>query len=489
MILLLTQIWGFLLIAWLLGMIMGGLFMRLKRSIRLNEVEKHLRDSRQESLTSEKSLAELRARVGELEGIPDAERHTRIAAREELIARIAKLETDLTFARNGERTARDEAEDLRKQTRNLSTQLAEERNKPAPVLELTPAQADTTALEEEIAAHKSRADDAQRLAETKSSEAASLKSKLVELEGRVARAFEGARDAEAFKTRVLELEAQLRQEQDASAERFSALAAKNAGLETKLKEQDSVTRNNLLEVAELTNLRRDAEQMIVWKTKATDLETRLAEYSDSRDEAVELRQRVARLETELAAAARDNGAAQELKAKAADLETRLAAEQSRFSSETLRIRDELRTARNDADIAAAKLSEAEGRLKPLQAAAEETSLLRANLSTAEARLRSLESEREDTAPLKARIAELEARTRDLDQAAKSGAQAAAEAAPLRARVTELERRLIDAQRAQDEAAILRAQVAEMDGRLGQALRLTTDAEALRARLAALEGKA
>lgn len=488
MILLLTQIWGFMLIAWLLGMIVGGLLMWPRRSIRLKEVETDLRTARDRSLLLEKEATDLRARVGELEGIPEAERRSRVAAREELIARIARLETDVSMARNSELQIKEECDSLRRENKNLANQLNEERNKPAPVLELTPALADTSAFDEEIAALKSRTEEAQRLAETKSQEAASLKSKLVELEGRVARAFEGARDADAFKSRVLELEAQIRQEQNASAERFSALTAKNAELESKLRDQESVARSSLLDVSELAGLRRDAEQMIVWKTKAGDLEQRLAAMSDARAEATELRQRVSRLESELAANARENASLQDLRAKMADLETRLAAEQSRGASDLLRAKSELNTARNEADIFAARLADAEGKLEPMRTAAAETASLRVRVADLETRLASAERGAEDPAPLKARIAELEGRVRDLDHAAKSATQAGAEAAPLRARVTDLERRLVDAQRAQDEAAILRAQVAEMDGRLGQALRQAAEADSLRAKLAALESK-
>lgn len=476
MILLLTQIWGFLLIAWLIGMIVGGVLMQLKRSVRLKEVEEHLRDTRNRAIVQEKELADLHAKVGDLEGIPEAERRSRAAAREELITRIAKLETDLSVAKNAERQLREEGEELRRQTKSLSTQLAEERNKPAPVLELTPAAADTSGLEAELAEHRTRADEAQRLAETKSGEAAGLKSKLVELEGRVARALEGARDAEAFKSRVLELEAQLRQEQNAASERFSALTARNADLEQRLKDQETALRGPLLDVAELASLRRDAEQMIVWKTKAGDLERRIAETTDAREEAVELRQRVLRLENELAAAARGNEALQALKAKSEDLETQLAAERSRASSEVLKLKDDLRAARTEGEIAAARLADTEARFEPLKAAASETDALRARLTAAEARANTLERSADDAGALRSRVAELEARVRDLDHAAKSGA----DAAPLRARVADLERRLVEAQRAQDEAAILRAQVAEMDGRLGQALR---DADSLRTRLA------
>jgi chromosome segregation ATPase len=476
MILLLTQIWGFLLIAWLIGMIVGGILMQLKRSVRLKEVEEHLRDSRNRAIVQEKELADLHAKVGDLEGIPEAERRSRAAAREELITRIAKLETDLTVAKNAERQLREEGEELRRQTKSLSSQLAEERNKPAPVLELTPAAADTSDLEAELAGHKTRADEAQRLAEAKSAEAAGLKSKLGDLETRVARALEGARDAEAFKSRVLELEAQIRQEQNASSERFSALTARNADLERRLKDQDSALKGPLLDVAELASLRRDAEQMIVWKTKAADLERRIGETTDAREEAGELRQRVARLESELAAAARNAESLQPLKDKAADLETQLAAERSRASSDILKLKDELRTAKTESEIATARLSDFEARLEPVKLAAAESDALRAKLNAAEARASALERGGEEAAALRGRVAELEARVRELDYAAKSGA----EVGPLRARIADLERRLVEAQRAQDEAAILRAQVAEMDGRLGQALR---DADSLRAKLA------
>lgn len=488
MILLLTQIWGFLLIAWLLGMIVGGLMMWPRRSIRLKEVETDLRTARDRSVALDKEVTELRAKVGELEGIPEAERRSRVAAREELIARIARLETDVSVARNSELQAKDENETLRRENRNLSVQLNDERNKPAPVLELTPAQADTSAFDEEIATHKARADEAQRLAETKAAEAGALKSKLVDLEGRVARALEGARDADVFKNRVLELEAQLRQEQMSASDRFSALSAKNADLEARLREQQNSARMPVLEVSELAGLRRDAEQMLVWKAKAGDLEQRLLALGDAREEASELRQRVSRLESELAASTRETGSIQDLRARAADLETRLSAEQSRAAGDLLKVKDDLNSARTEGEILAARLADAEAKLEPFRAAASESASLRTRLAETEARLASVERGYEDPAPLKARIVELEARARELDLAAKSAAQTSAETGPLRARIADLERRLVDAQRAQDEAAILRAQVAEMDGRLGQALRQAADAEALRARLAALEAK-
>lgn len=490
MILLLTQIWGFLLIAGLIGFIAGGILMWPRRSARIKLVEQDLRNSRERGIGFEKEVTELRHKLGELEGVPEAERRSRIAVREELIARIAKLETDVSVARTAERQTKDEADELRRQLRSLSAQLQDERNKPTPVLELTPAPIDMTEHNQALDALKAKLDDATRVSEAKAGEAASLKSKLVDLEGRVARALEGARDAEVFKTRVFELEAQLRQDANSSSERFSALTARNLELEAKLKERDAGPN-----LAEMTALRRDAEQMVQFRAKASDLELKLtsaerraADGEDARLQANDLRDRVKRLEAELAAAARDSGSLQSLQAKIADLETQLSAEQSRASADALRQKEELRAAKSDADRLLLRLADAEAKLEPLKAQAADVTSMRVRLADAEQRLADSGKGAEDASLLRAKITELEARNRDLDFAAKSAAQSGAESSSLRTRIAELERSLGDAQRAKDEAAILRAQLTEMDGRLGTALRAAAEAETLKVRVAALEGK-
>jgi DNA repair exonuclease SbcCD ATPase subunit len=542
MILLLTHIWGWLLIAWLLGMIIGGILMWPRRSMRLKEVEQDLRVSREHGIELDKEVKELRHKLGELEGVPEAERRARIASRDELVKRITSLEATVSAARSDERRAKDEADELRREVRNLSSQLTEERNKPAPVLELTPAFAATAGQDDAIAALQARLDDALFTADQRTHESAGLKTKLFELEGQVARALDGARETEAFRNRVLELEAQLRQEAQGSSDRYVALSARNQELEAKLKEREAIPAAPLIDSGEIAALRRDAAQLPGLQARTSELEGLLAQAQGAQATVAALQQQVARLQSDAANAGADRQTLEGLQQQVAALQGQLGTERAHAQVEAEQLRHQTQAAQADAQGWTARATQAEAELGPLRAAAAEVAALQARIATQEAdidylrsgaaeaeglrvRLSAAENElttlRQSTDPavLNARIAETEARLHEAQAGlgglhatiaerdhlrtllAEAEARAASQsvdpeslrlaqvrAAELEARVNDLTAQSHAAAQASADVAPLRARVADLERRLGEAQRSQDEAAILRAQVAEMNGR-
>ncbi len=442
MMYLIAQTWLFLGIAALIGVVAGFFLSRDQKSQRHKEVEAELHDARERVIARDKELDEFRERVAELEGLPQGARASRVAAREEMIARLGELERELDTARTNERRLNEETERLRSDVDGFRTRYLEARAKwdeyqtkaealaaaPAAAAPLTLGEAqvvpDDTMRQRVMELERQLADagrsrdraieqlkllsarvselEAQKPAATAPSDDRAreqtkvMQARIAELEGRLASGFASARETDALKSRVADLQDKLSEAEVALSKAISSSKAEAA------------------------------EPL---KARIGDLETQLAAARSGEGASAKSTARVAELESKLAEAQRQAGEAQSLRARMADLEQSL---------------EKARRQANEAQSLRAQITNLEGRLAATQTAAEST------------------VGGEDVSLLKARLADVEARL--------SSGSASVEFESLRNRVMTLEALLHEAAKSRDEAAILRSKVAELDGRLGQALK-------------------
>jgi predicted nucleic acid-binding Zn-ribbon protein len=460
MMYLIAQTWLFLLIAWLIGMAVGFGLSRDQKSQRLRDTEDQLRDARNRGIDMEKELEDFRARVGELEGLPQGVRASRVAARDEMVARIATLERELESSRNAEKRLGDEAERLRNDVDGFRTRYLEARAKwdeyQAKAEAFAAAPAPLNLAEAQV-----MPDDGMRM-------------RVVELERLLAEATRlrerAAGEAKAMAARVSELEAKGGGKGPVRVdEQANALKERIASLEAQLAAADSG--------------KGEGEQTKLLRARVADLEGRLAGGFSAARETDALKSRIADLQDKLSEAevalrkaiVAPKGDGEPLRTRIAELEAQLAA----ASTGTLQAIDD------GASIALkAQLSKTEAKLAEAQRGEEELRRLRARTgelekaleraraqaSTLEARLASADGSAasgEDVSLLKARLADVEARL-------MTSSGASMEFESLRNRVMSLEALLHEAAKSRDEAAILRSKVAELDGRLGQAMKAAAE---------------
>lgn len=446
MMYLFVQTWLFLGIAWLVGIVIGFTLARDQKAQRHKEVEAELLDARDRAITRDKEVDEFRLRVAELEGLPEGARASRVAARDEMIARMTQLERDLDTAKTNEKRLGDESERLRGEVDGFRTRYLEARAKwdeyqtkaealaatppmPAPldlggatmmpddtmrerVMELEGQLAETMRVRDKAMEQiktltgRVREFEAQPAAMATGGDSKVLQARIAELEGRLASGFSSARETDALKSRVSDLQDKLSEAEVALSRAVNStkaagaepLKARISELEAQLAEARSAT-----SVVELGSPKADAESARL-RSRLSDVESKLTEAQRQAGEAQNLRSRLADLEQALDKAKRQANEAQTLRAQIASLEARLAAHTDDRATSS-----------------------------------------------------------EDVSLLKARLADVEARL-------MSGSQSSVEFDSLRNRVMTLEALLHEAAKSRDEAAILRSKVAELDGRLGQALK-------------------
>jgi chromosome segregation ATPase len=448
MMYLIAQTWLFLGIAWLVGIVIGFALARDQKSQRHKEIEAELHDVRARAIERDKEIDEYQLRVAELEGLPEGARASRVAAREEMSARLNQLERELDAARTNEKRLNEEGDRLRSDVDGFRTRYLEARAKwdeyqtKAEALAAAPAAAapldlggaqmmpDDTMRErvmelegqlgealrsrekavEQLKILTQRVDELQAQKTTTPAGAASgeakvLQARISELEGRLAAGFASARETDALKSRVADLQDKLSEAEVALSRAVSStkgaepLKARIFELEAQLKEARAKPA-----VVELASPTSDADNA---RVKA--LESKLADAQKEAREAQSLRLRMADLEQSLERAKRQASEAPTLRAQVTSLEARLQA----------------------------ALGEAQS------------------------------TGGEDVALLKARLADVEARL-------MSSSQSPVEFESLRNRVMTLEALLHEAAKSRDEAAILRSKVAELDGLLGQALKVAAE---------------
>jgi len=448
MMYLFVQTWLFLGIAWMVGIVIGFLLARDQKAQRHKEVEAELLDSRDRAITRDKEIDEYRLRVAELEGLPEGARASRVAARDEMIARMTQVERELESAKTNEKKLNDEAERLRGEVDGFRTRYLEARAKwdeyqtkaealasapPQPaaldlgsatmmpddtmrerVMELEGQLSESVRVRDKALEQIKTLTGRVRDLETLPAGAATggdtkvLQARIAELEGRLASGFSSARETDALKSRVADLQDKLSEAEVALSKAVSStkaagaepLKARIGELEAQLAEARSKPA-----VVELGSPQSDAESGRL-RSRVSELESKLTDAQRQATEAQNLRSRLADLEQALDKAKRQAGEAQTQRAQIATLEARLAAHSEGSSSE-------------------------------------------------------------DVSLLKARLADVEARL-------MSGSQSSVEFDSLRNRVMTLEALLHEAAKSRDEAAILRSKVAELDGRLGQALKAAAE---------------
>lgn len=424
MMYLIAQTWIFLLIAWLTGMAVGFGLSRDQKSQRMSDTEEQLRDVRNRSIDMEKELEDFRIRVAEMEGLPQGVRASRVAAREEMVSRVATLERDLEAARGSEKRLGEETERLRTDVDGFRTRYLEARAKwdeyQAKAEALAAAPAPLNLAEAQVVP-----DDGMRM-------------RVVELERQLAQAKSGGRADEQVKS---------------LKERISSLESQLAGA---------------------GSAKSDDAQSKLLQARIAELEGRLAAGFNTARETDALKSRVADLQDKLGEAevalrraiGAPKGDNEPLRARIGDLEAQLAAARAGPASAG----DD---GAGEARLADARRNEEEARRLKARTAELEKSLERARAQTAalESKLASAESSGasgEDVNLLKARLADVEARL-------MTSSGASMEFESLRSRVMSLEALLHEAAKSRDEAAILRSKVAELDGRLGQAMKAAADA--------------
>ncbi len=461
MMYLIAQTWLFLGIAWLVGIVAGFGLARDQKSQRHREVEEELRDARNRSITLEKDTEDFRTRVSELEGLPQGVRASRVAARDEMVSRIATLERELESARTNEKRFGDEAERLRNDVDGFRTRYLEARAK------WDEYQAKAEAL--------ASAPQPLTLGEAQVVPDDSMRQRVIELEGLLAdaaRVRERASDqARTLAARVNDLEAVANAGRGNGGEQAKALNARIAELEGQL-------------AAASKGGDRTGEQSRVLQARVVELEGRLATGINAARESDALKSRIADLqdklgEAEVALRKAFNAPkdAEPLRVRIGELEAQLAAARAAPGGPgdgvTLKSVAETTALRTRLGEVEGKLAEAQQALEKARVQAGEAQSLRAQVTSLESRLAAAEERGgaavggEDVALLKARLADVEARL-------MSSSSTSMEFESLRSRVMTLEALLHEAAKSRDEAAILRSKVAELDGRLGQAMKAVAE---------------
>ena len=535
MMYLIAQTWLFLAISCLIGMLMMYFLVRNQKSERQTQLEAEALDARHRAITVEKEIEEYRARLAELEGLPASARASRIAAREEMAARISQLERDLSSTQTSEKKLAEESGRLRTEVDTFRTRYLEARAKwdeykakadalaaaPQPLnlgaAQIVPDETMRKRVLELEAALAETAREKDRIGE----QARSFMARTRELEKQVANGAPAAdsKPAEAIKAmqvRASELEGQLAQafrERDGASQQIQQMLSRIRELESAL-------------AAASQSGERTQESSRAVQSRFTDLEASLVIATRERELAV---QQIQQLTSRLADAERlaanagqqsekSSDSARQMQARIAELEGRLAAgfasarESDAMKSRVLDLQDKL----SEAEVA---LSKSLNRLK------QETDPLRSQIADLETRLAHAAAtntqgdtiavlQSADNVELRAKLADAEVRAAKADGLAKEVEQLterlsqAPTTAPtlvmtsvdpeegrvLRARVTELELDLEHAQRQAAEAQSLKSQVTNLEARLSEALLVarkpepSEDVSLLKARLADVEAR-
>lgn len=391
MIYLIAQTWLFLLIACLIGMIVMHFLSSNQKSERLTQLEAEALDARHRAITVEKEIEEYRARLAELEGLPASARASRIAAREEMSARLTQLERDLATAQTNEKRLVDESNKAKADVDTFRTRYLEARAK----WDEYQAKAEALAAAPQTGPGPAAApvDEVMRR-------------RVLELEGKLAEIAKErdtiAEQARSLAGRTRELERQIANAAmapDRSAEIAKALQSRVAELEARIV-QLSGDKDAALQQHQQTS------------TRVRDLEARLATAGEGFDKTMEgsrqLQSRIAELEASLVMAARERENAEQ---KAKQLADKLSESDTQLSQVSQRHDKSSDTVRS----LQARIAELETRLASGFSAARETDALRSRVADlqdklveAEAAIRkSIALPVQDTEPLKARIQELE----------------------------------------------------------------------------------
>lgn len=295
------------------------------------------------------------------------------------------------------------------------------------------------------------------------------KARIAELETRLASGFAVARETDALRSRILDLQDKLAAAETAISKSLDRVRQETDPLKARIVELET-----RLAHAAATNTSGDtiavlqSADNVELRARLTLAEERAMMADALKTEVETLRQRLA--ETPLALDTPISGSPETgaLRSRISELETSLERALARPAETVVR----------DTPDTVARVRDLEAALERMQRQASEAEALRTQVATLEARqAEALAQARppvagEEAGALKARLADVEAR---LVAGTQASAQASADIGALRHRIQLLEAMLHEAAKSRDEAAVLRAKVAELDGRLGQAMKSLAEA--------------
>jgi len=296
------------------------------------------------------------------------------------------------------------------------------------------------------------------------------RARIAELEGRLASGFAAARETDALRSRILDLQDKLSAADVAlsrSLERMrqetDPLRARIAELESRLAAAASGPSPGEPGAPE------PSPEIEMLRAKLDAAEARALRADALAGEVEALNQRLLAVPLTLDAPIPDPVEVQELRARIIELEASLERAVQRPVEPVVQESPEL----------LARVSDLEGAIERLtrEAAAAET--LRREVASLEAQLAeaAAQAQAQRTNP---EVDQLKARLSDVEERLASQVQAVADAGALRQRVHVLEAMLSEAAKSRDEAAILRSKLAELDGRLGQTMKALAEARARQA---------
>jgi exonuclease SbcC len=422
------------------------------------------------------------ARVRELERqmaggapAPDAKTQETIKAMQ---VRLSELEGQLAQA-NGERDA--SAVQIRqmlariRELEGAGAAAAENGNGAARLAEAVQARdqalQEVAALSARLAAAEARASSGQSDRDAASNALNVSKARIAELEARLASGFVAARETDALRSRILDLqdklagaETAISKSLDRVRQETDPLKARIAELETRLAHA-AATNTQGDTIAALQN-----EDNVELRAKLMAAEERALLADALKAEVETLNRRLAETPLMLDTPVTEDAQVEALRQRISELETSLERAMARPAETVLK----------DTPDTTARMRDLEAALERMQRQAADAETLRAQVATLDARLADAlarartESPADDKSELRTRLADVEER---LLAGAQASAQVAAESGALRHRVQLLEAMLHEAAKSRDEASVLRAKVAELDGRLGQTMKALAEARA------------
>jgi chromosome segregation ATPase len=330
---------------------------------------------------------------------------------------------------------------------------------------------EVAALSARLAAAEARANSGQSDRDAASNALNVSKARIAELEARLASGFVAARETDALRSRILDLQDKLASAEtviskslDRVRQETDPLKARIAELETRLAHA-AATNTQGDTIAALQNA-----DNVELRAKLMAAEERALLADALKAEVETLNRRLAETPLMLDTPVTEDAQVEALRQRISELETSLERAMARPAETVLK----------DTPDTTARMRDLEAALERMQRQAADAETLRAQVATLDARLAEAlarartEAPADDTIELRTRLADVEAR---LQAGTQASAQVAAESGALRHRVQLLEAMLHEAAKSRDEAAVLRAKVAELDGRLGQTMKALAEARA------------
>jgi len=330
---------------------------------------------------------------------------------------------------------------------------------------------EVAALSARLAAAEARAASGQSDRDAASNALNVSKARIAELEARLASGFVAARETDALRSRILDLQDKLAAAETAISKSLDRvrqetdpLKARIAELETRLAHA-AATNTQGDTIAALQNA-----DNVELRAKLVAAEERAMLADALKAEVETLNRRLAETPLMLDTPVTEDAQVEALRQRISELETSLERAMARPPQTVLQ----------DTPDTTARVRDLETALERMQRQVAEAETLRAQVATLETRLADAvararpSSPGDDTSDLRTRLADVEAR---LLAGTQASAQVAAESGALRHRVQLLEAMLHEAAKSRDEASVLRAKVAELDGRLGQTMKALAEARA------------